>query len=358
MSQLLFAGTYQPGDSSLASGMVQTTNGDYVIAGRVFDVDGTGNSTATAIRVDSSGNVEWQKVYSDSFTVFFKAITQVADGSLVATGSYFNSIFAGDEDIWVVKLNEDGERIFEETFGSPEEQSDGQDVAATADGGFVVAGSFIEKQSQHMGTRVLKFDAANRLEWDERFDTGIAFAIRQTQDGGYILSGARNIPNTLNSNPFVLRLDGEGNKLWERIYTDFEIYVLLDSGVVETETCDFIAVFKSVVMRIDRNGRIIGVHRSDDLNLGTVTVLCGNRPVVGGSLIVNNFDHAYVAALNEEGQEIIWDNTEISFPSGETQIIPTNEGLIAATGYIPLNINQSQMFFAVYHPVRLLESGE
>ena len=57
----------------------------------------------------------------------------------------------------------------------------GQDVAATADGGFVVAGSFIEKTNNRTGTRVLKFGADNQLQWDKRFDTGIAFAIRQTR---------------------------------------------------------------------------------------------------------------------------------------------------------------------------------
>lgn len=354
MAQLIVAGTYQPGESSLANGLVQTRNGDYVLVGRVFDFRGTANSAAAAIRVDPAGNVIWQNIYSAPFTVFFKAITQVADGSLVATGSYFYSEMSGDEYIWVVKLNREGEKIFEAAFGSREEQSDGLDVTATADGGFVVAGLFRDKISNRTGTRVLKFDAANRLEWDQRFEPGIAYAIRQTRDGGYILSGARNIPDSLNSNPFVLRLDAEGNKLWEQVYSDIEVFVLLDSGIVETETCEFVLVFKSVVMRIDCTGRIIWAHQSGDLNLGTVTLLPGNRPVVGGSLIVNNFDHAYVAALREGGREIIWDNTEIAFPSGITQLILNNEGFVAATGYLPLNNTDNQMFLAVYNPVRTI----
>ena len=91
MSQLLFAQTYQPGDSSIANGLVQTTADDHAIAGRVFEFNGTGNSAAAAIRVTPSGVVEWQRVYSAPFTVFFKAIAQVADGSLVTTGSFFFS---------------------------------------------------------------------------------------------------------------------------------------------------------------------------------------------------------------------------------------------------------------------------
>lgn len=355
MSQLLLAQTYQPGDSSLANGLVQTTDDDYVIAGRIFDFNRPGNSAAAAIRVAPSGTVIWQNIYSEAFTVFFKAITQVTDGNLAATGSFFFSEFAGDESIWAVKLNEAGEKIWEETFGNAQdEQSDGQDIAATTDGGFVIVGSFLVKGGNRSGTRVLKFDASNRLEWDQRFETGIAFAIRQTHDGGYILSGTHNIPNSLNSNPFVLRLDAKGDKLWEQVYTGFEVYVLLDSGIVATKTGNFTAVFKSVVMEINDCGEIIWAHQSSALNLGTVTELPGSHPVAGGSLIVNNFDHAYVTALGERGLEILWDNTEIAFPSGVTRIIPNKAGLVAATGYLPININQSQMFLAVYNPTRTI----
>ncbi|HEX2953361.1 MAG TPA: hypothetical protein VHR47_05190 [Bacillota bacterium] len=346
MAQLLVVGEYQPGDSSIANGLVQAINGDYAIAGRVFLPNG--NSMATAIRTDLSANIIWQRIYSAPFTTFFTAIDQVADGDFVATGSYFYSPFSGDEYIWVVKLNRDGDKVLEEAFGSKEEQSDGEDVTATSDGGFAVTGLFREKLSDRTGTRVLKFGRDNSLEWDQRFDTGVAYAIRQTRDGGYILSGARQIPDSLNSNPYVLRLDAKGNKLWEQVYTDYQVYVLLNSGVAETQTGNFVLALKSLLMEIDCCGKVIWARQSDALNMGTVALLPRQTPVFGGSLIVNNFDHAFVVALDEQGENILWSNTEISFPSGINQIILNRAGFITATGYLPINITNSQMFLAVY----------
>jgi hypothetical protein len=352
MSQLIVAGSYQLGDSSIANGLTQMDKGDYVIAGRVFGR--TGDSVAAAVRVDQSANVVWQEIYSAPFTTFFKSIAQTNDGTLAATGSYFYSPLAGDEYIWIVKLNEDGGKVWEQAYGSLDQQSDGEDIAPTSDGGFIVAGLFLLKGTEQAGTWVLKFGSDNQLEWEQRFDIGVTFSIRQTRDGGYILAGAHNIPDSLNSNPFVLRLDAMGNRLWEQIYTDYEVYVLLDSDLVETQNGNFIAVFKSVLMEIDCCGRIIWARQSGDLNLGAVALLRDGRPVVGGSLIVNNFDHAYVAALREEGRLIRWDNTEISFPSGITEIILNNRGFIAGTGYLPNGGNGSQMFLVVYNPVELI----
>ncbi|HOP75359.1 MAG TPA: hypothetical protein PLC07_09965 [Bacillota bacterium] len=352
MAQLEVANTYLPGDSAIANGLVQTESGDYILAGRVFEPDG--DSSAVAIRVDASGNVIWEEVYQSAFTVFFKAVALAGNGDIVATGSFFYSESAGDEYIWVVRLDPDGQILWQEAFGSTGEQSDGQDIASTADGGFVVAGYFIEKGSNVGGTRVLKFDAMNQLEWDKRYDTGIAFSIEPTRDGGYILTGARNIPGSLNSHIFVLKLDGEGNRVWERIYDEFEIFVLLDSEIAETEEGNFVIAAKSVVMQIDCCGNIIWAHQRGDLNVTTVTVLPEQGLAVGGSLIVNNFDHAYVAALDSDGTTLRWDNHEISFPSGITQIILNQEGQVAATGYLPVDNNQSQMFLAVYNPVTML----
>lgn len=352
MSQLIIAQTYRPVDSSIANGLVQTLNGDYVLAGRTFTPEG--ESAAIAIRTDPAGNVIWQRVYSSPFTVFLKAVTQIAGGDLVASGSFFFSEAAGDEFIWVVRLDPLGIKVWEAAFGTTAEQSDGEDVAPTADGGFVVTGLFLEKATGLTGTRVLKFGPDNEVQWDKRFETGVAHAVRQTRDGGYILSGAHMIPGSLNSNPYILRLDAEGSLLWEQVYTDFEIYVLQDSAIVETDTGDFIAVFKSLVMKIDCCGQIIWAHQSGALNLGTVTLSFDRLPVAGGSLIVNNFDHAYVAALGEEGEAILWDNTEIAFPSGVTQVILNREGFIAATGYLPADTNLNQMFLAVYNPARTI----
>jgi hypothetical protein len=351
MSQLGFT-EILPQENAHATGLVQTTGGDYVIAGRVFGQDN--KSSATAIRIDPDGLIAWEKTYSSAFSVFFKAITQIGDGNFVATGSFFYSEYSGDEYIWVVKLDTDGNIIWEKTFGSKEQQSDGLDVIATWDGGFAVIGLVLEKGTNIVGTRVMKFDKDGNLQWDNQFDGGVAYSIYQTRNGGYVLSGAHNIEDSFNSNVYVLRLDGEGNKVWDKIYSDYEIYVLIDSGIVETVDGGFALVAKSVIMKTDACGNITWAYQGDNLNLGTIAQLPDGTYAVGGGLIVNYFDHAYVAVLGPQGKEILWDNIEIFYPGVLTKVIVNSEQLVTVTGYGPAGVNQSQMFLAIYYPAKTI----
>jgi hypothetical protein len=350
MSQLLLAGTFEIGYSALTTATIQASNGDYILAGRLFYEDNS--SAAIAIRVRPDGMVVWENTYSADYSVFFQSITQLADGTVVATGSHFYSGVAGDEYIWAVRLDAMGKKIWEGTFGSKEEQNDGYAVTATADGGFIITGFVLDKATGQPGTWVLKFDQNCKLQWDKKFDGGIAFDVTEVRDGGYALSGAHNVVGSLNSNVYVLRLDGNGHKIWEKIYPDYEVYVLLESGISETDNGHFLVAAKSVLMEIDENSNIIWARQADNLSLNSIVQMPDGAYAVGGSLIVDDFDHAYVAVIDRMGEEILWDNTETLYPSGIAQILVNRDGYLTGGGYGPLNINQSLMFLAVFDPVK------
>lgn len=348
MSQLLFAQTYQLGNSPLATGVIQATNGDYVLAGRLFAEKS--DSSAFALQVHPDGSVEWEKTYSSAFPVFFRKITQIADGSFVATGTFFYSNTAGDEYLWVVKLDASGNKIWEGAFGTEDQQNDGYDIAATSDGGFIVTGLILEKGNDKAFTWVIKFDASGNLQWDQKFDGGVAYSIIQTQDGGYALSGAHNLPGSLNSNVYILRLDPNGAKVWERTYPDLEIYVLLDSGITETKNGHFAVAAKSVLMEVDSCGNIFWARQNGNFNLNSIVQTPDGHYAIGGSLIVNFFDHAYAAVIDQAGDKILWDNTEILYNSGIGQILVNQDGYVTGGGYAPLETNRNLIFLAVFDP--------
>lgn len=353
MSQLLLAQSYQIDFSSMTKGALQSTNGNYILAGRLFNE--TFNSSAFALKVSPGGSLIWQKTYSSPFSEFFQAITQISDGNYVATGSFFYSNMSGDEYLWVVKINENGDKVWEKALGNMNAQNDGYDIAATADGGFVITGLILGKETGIKYTWVLKFDANGNLLWDKKFEGNIAYSITQTKDGGYILSGAHSLPKSLNQNIYVLRLDSEGDKVWDNVYTEYEIYVLLDSDIIETTRGHFVVAAKSVVMEIDSCGNIIWAHQDQAFNLNTVVETPEGNYGIGGSLIVNYFDHAYVAVIHSSGEKILWDNTEILYNSGVAQVFMNQEGFLSAGGYAPVDYNQSQSFLAVFNPAVTLE---
>lgn len=350
MSQLLLAKSYALDFSSQTNGTIQSTNGDYVLAGRLFDENS--KSAAFALRVLGDGNVVWYMTYPSMYTNFFKAITQISDGNFIATGSYFYSEFSGDEYLWIVKINEAGEKVWEKQLGNVNEQTDGYDVTATADGGFAVTGFILEKETSKVFTWVLKFDADGNLQWDKKFSGSVAYSISQTKDFGYILSGSHLLPDGLNSNVYVLRLDHNGNIIWSKIYEEFQIYVLLDSDIKETANGHFILAAKSVVMELGACGNIIWSFQNGSFNLASVVQTPEGDYGLGGSFIANDVEHAYVAVIDRCGREILWDNTELLYNSTFTQILVNQAGYVTGGGYAPLNINQFQSILAIFNPVK------
>lgn len=352
MSQLASLYSFQPGYSQLATTALQAANGDFLIAGRLFQQNGP--SMGTVIRIHADGSLVWSKNYPGPFSTFFSSMAALPNDTFVLTGTYFTSNIAGEEKTWLVVLDgATGNVLWEQQYGYPGNQNDGYAVVATSDGGFVAAALNLERGSNKVATTlVYKFDAQRRLQWQHEFLDGVSFAIAQTSDGGYILSGAHQIAGTLNSNPYVLRLDPNGNKVWSRAFTGTSIYVLIRSGVTPTRDGNFLVAAKSALIKVDRAGNIVWERRNGNFALVSVLELAGGTITVGGTLIVNNYDHAYVAVLDATGQNIQWDNTALLFPTGLTQLFVDRQGLVAASGYGPLCGEQSQMLLPVFYPAK------
>jgi hypothetical protein len=350
MSQLATIYTFQPGYSQQATTALQVANGDLLLAGNLFQQSGP--TMGTVLRIHD-GNLAWQKNYPGPFTTLFSSMAALRDGTFILTGSYFTSNQAGDEKTWLVNLDGTGNLLWHNEYGYPGHQDNGYAAVATADGGFVAASLNVEHGVGKLATTMVrKFNAQRGLQWQHEFSDGVSFAIAQTSDGGYILSGAHRIAGSLNSNPYVLRLDPNGNKVWSRAFTGTEIYVLIHSGVTPTRDGNFLVAAKQALIKVDRAGNTIWQRRNDRFVLVSVLELPDGTIAVGGSLVVNDNEHAYVAVLDATGQNIQWDNTALLFDSELTQLFVDRFGLVNASGYGPVDNQRSQMLLPVFYPAK------
>jgi hypothetical protein len=178
-----------------------------------------------------------------------------------------------------------------------------------------------------------------------------------TQNGGFVLTGRRPIPGSLNHSPYLLRLDGNGNPAWERVYSQIKLYEIQKSGVIAT-VGGFIAVTKGTILGIDSSGNLVWSRQSGNLDLGSVAELPDGTYAVGGSQIVGNVDHAYVANLDSSFQQILWDNTELLSPSDLTFLLVNRDRLVTGFGDLPWIGEQSQLFFTIFYPRKTFASAE
>ena len=118
--------TYGGSGSDWAHDIVKTTNG-YVIIGMSSSTDGDitgqhGKLDAWVLKIDNNGNKIWQKTFGGSNNDHGQGILSTSDGSLFigvnsqsADGSFTSSL--GYMDAWVVKLDENGNNLGQKELG-------------------------------------------------------------------------------------------------------------------------------------------------------------------------------------------------------------------------------------------------
>ena len=152
----------------------QTADGGFVIAGYSFsnDFDVSNNNGLNDIwilKLDKAGNLEWEKNYGGSLFDEGYSIQQTTDGGFVVAGAAFSDNFdVGDNnglsDIWVLKLDNSGNLEWEKNYGGSSFDYP-QSIQLTTDGGFIIAGHTQSNDFDVSGNNgesdiwILKFEA-------------------------------------------------------------------------------------------------------------------------------------------------------------------------------------------------------
>jgi hypothetical protein len=197
-------------DSTSADPIQQTADGGYVVAGRTESF-GVGGFNVWVLKLDGSGNIQWQKTYGGTKNDMARAARQTVDGGYVVVG-YTKTIGAGDWDVWVLKLDGSGNPQWQKTYGG--EASDlAYSIWETADGGWVVAGGTESHGAGSSDAWVLKLDLNGAVQWQKTygissFDEGCA--IRPTIDGGYVVAGLTDSVGAGDDDFWLLKLDDAG----------------------------------------------------------------------------------------------------------------------------------------------------
>ncbi len=190
-----------------------------------------------ALGAGAQSRIDWEKSYGGSVWDQPNAIMQTADGGYVAAG--YTTSGDGDvggnnggEDVWIIKTDATGNLQWEQNYGGSGHDR-AEDIRQTADGGYIVAGHSQSADGDvgvNKGLRdfwVFKLDAAGNLEWEKTYGgsaNDVAYSVRQTGDGGYIVAGFSASVNgdvsgnKGNSDYWVLKLDAGGAIQWKRNY--------------------------------------------------------------------------------------------------------------------------------------------
>ena len=198
-----FGGT----NNDRAHGVVQTNDGGFVMAGFTesddFDISNTnGSYDFWVVKVDSFGNLIWEQSFGGEGIEVSYDIAKTRDNGFVVVGNTFSTngdilLNHGESDMWMIKLDEEGNLIWEQTYGGSQFDL-AQAVVQSKDGGFLITGnskSDDKDSSLNNGENdiwLVKTNAFGDLVWEKSFGgSGLDFGfdLLENTDGSILIVG-------------------------------------------------------------------------------------------------------------------------------------------------------------------------
>ncbi|MEP7265573.1 MAG: T9SS type A sorting domain-containing protein [Bacteroidota bacterium] len=192
------------------------------------------------VKTNSAGTLQWQKCVGGTSNETAKSIEQTSDGGYIVAG--FTASTDGDvtfnhggtinlSDYWLVKLDASGNIQWQKTFGGSKDDI-AYSVTQTTDGGYVIAGISESNDGDASGNHglhdywIVKTDGSGNIQWQKSYGGSLndyAYSIQQTSDGGYIVAGGAlsNDDNVTglhgdNYDCWIVRLNSSGTLLWQK----------------------------------------------------------------------------------------------------------------------------------------------
>ncbi|HYV94895.1 MAG TPA: T9SS type A sorting domain-containing protein [Chitinophagales bacterium] len=223
-----------------AQSVQQTTDSGFIVAGFSFSNDGDvsgnhGYGDYWIVKLDTEGNLEWQKCLGGSANDQAHSISTTTDGGFVVAGYSFSNDFDvsgnhGGSDYWIVKLSSIGNLEWQKSLGGSDNEQ-GYSIQQATDGSFIVAGHSFSNDGNVSGNHgscdywIVKIDMDGNIVWQKSLggtSDDRAYSIQLTSDGGFIIAGSpvSNNGDVSGNHGFLdywlIRLDTNGNLIWQK----------------------------------------------------------------------------------------------------------------------------------------------
>lgn len=286
-----------PNSNLVVVATLPLTDGYFVLGDNFTE----GTHTVFIAKLDLNGDLIWISSLDDSLelgnggTATGAALIRIDEQHFAALYSKYRDVSFDDMEIALVKFTIEGDVVWQKTYGVEGETLErAYHLLHTKDGGFLLSGL---RDIGHFHFLAIKTDSEGAVEWEKTYSLGgtsVAFAAHETLDGGYIFSGYGRSSVT-DYDMYCVKTNDKGKLQWQKNY---------------------------------------GTENSD-LGGQVIPLSTGEYILSGGIRGDNDKTKGYFAKLNSHGN-IIWERTYqlLDIASIQTEIIikPDN-GFIGVTVY-------------------------
>ena len=285
--------TYGGSGTESSSQVVENTDGDYFFAcsstsppSEERTAPKKGSRDMWVVKTDKEGNKIWDKAYGGGL-ITVTGMAATADGGFIVgansqtsgtgIGSDKTDTTRGGIDVWLIKLDRDGNKVWDKTLGGSEDDFLGE-IIISPDGSILVA---INTSSPISGDKtapsfgktdcwVVKLNSNGQKIWDkayggsgfEDFYTGLV-----DKDGNYLFGGVSTSPisgtktdtSRGGNDGWLVKTDANGNKIWDKtLGGDLTDYI---QSMAETSDGDYVL---GIVSNSNKTGDKTGEKRGGD----------------------------------------------------------------------------------------------
>ncbi len=215
---VLWDKTYGGTGNDYGYSVKQTIDGGFIVAG-CTDSYGAGNFDFYVVKTDINGDTAWTRTFGGSNDDIGYSVCLTRDSGYVISG-FTSSFGAGDYDVYLIKLDKNGNTIWTKTYGDTSNES-GNSVQQTSDGGFIIAGYTNSYGAGAFDFYLIKTDSTGDTLWTRTYGGGNwdrAYSVQQTDDGGYVVVGYTSSFGSGGDDIYLVKTDSTGDTLWTRTY--------------------------------------------------------------------------------------------------------------------------------------------
>jgi len=225
----LWGKTFNRSGNDVIECMIRTQDNGYALAGRTWVESDTilgKYFDVWVMRLDSTGNMVWDKNFGGQFDDYAEGIAQTTDGNFVIAATY-ESDLDNDADFWVLKIDSMGNLLedWDKKLGGTRTDA-AHHIAATSDGGFVATGFTQSKGGRGRSMWTMKYDSQGNSVWDETYrandscDFNEGTSVVETLDLGTVAVGFSKADGeqAVNYDMTVVKYDQNGALLWDTVF--------------------------------------------------------------------------------------------------------------------------------------------
>ena len=202
--------------------VIEATDDGYIVTGTTGSF-GAGGKDVYLIKTDANGNTLWTKTFGAINNEEGQSVLQTTDGDYIIAG-FTNSFGAGGNDVYLIKTDVNGDTLWTSTHGGTNDDR-GYSVQQCNDGSFVIAGDTKSSGAGLSDFYLVKTDANGETLWTNAYGGSaidIGYSVQQDSDGGYIIAGSTQSFNVGYFDIYLVKTDAIGDTLWTRTYGSFD----------------------------------------------------------------------------------------------------------------------------------------